>query len=260
MKIFYYTGTGNSLYIAKQLSKDIYSIPKLINDDNLVFEDQEIGIVCPLYCHMPPVTVQEFLAKVTFKAKYFFVIFTYGNRKCDAYEWMDQYLNSCNIKCDYLDSIKMVDNYLPSFDMNEQMKMDKQIDQQIQRVINNVKQQKLGYEKTTDEEKQHHLKIMQMFKESPELFDGSLIKVGDNCIGCGTCQKVCPKGKYSIIDGKAYRKPGSCDNCQGCAQNCPTKTIIPGSGDKNPQARFRNEHISLQEIINSNNILKNGDE
>ena len=45
--IFYYTATGNSLYVAKRLSDNLLSIPQLMKQDELVFEDETIGIVCP---------------------------------------------------------------------------------------------------------------------------------------------------------------------------------------------------------------------
>ena len=50
-------------------------------------------------------------------------------------------LVKCNNLCkefglhvDYINSILMVDNYLRSFDMNDQMAMDKQVDKQIEKV------------------------------------------------------------------------------------------------------------------------------
>ena len=40
--VFYFTGTGNSLYIAKQLEKDTISIPQAIQDDSLEFTADRI--------------------------------------------------------------------------------------------------------------------------------------------------------------------------------------------------------------------------
>lgn len=254
MKILYFTGTGNSLYVAKQFAAERISITQAMKNNEAVFEDDEIGIICPIYCHMPPKIVQEFLDKVTLSANYIFVIFTYGNRKCDAFEWMDEFMKSKGIDCSYIDAVKMVDNFLPSFDMNEQMSIDKEIDSQIKQVISSVKNHRTGYEKTTAKEIEHHQKVMEMTAATPESFDGSLLKVTDSCIGCGICSLVCPNGKY-IMDGeKAVRKEGACEYCQACAQNCPQKAIIPGKTDKNPNARFRNPQISLQELVEANCI------
>ncbi|NCB92566.1 MAG: 4Fe-4S dicluster domain-containing protein [Clostridia bacterium] len=134
------------------------------------------------------------------------------------------------------------------------MAMDKDVDRQIKEILSNVKHHKVGYEKTLDNEVLHHQKIIEMTKASPELFDGSLLSVTDKCIGCGICTQVCPVGKYSISEKRAVREEGACEYCQACAQNCPQNAIVSGKTDKNPKARFRNPQISLQELVEANNI------
>lgn len=55
--IFYFTGTGNCLYVARQLADDnteLLSIPQLMKQKELNFEADEIGLVYPIYGHMPP--------------------------------------------------------------------------------------------------------------------------------------------------------------------------------------------------------------
>lgn len=47
--IFYFTGTGNSLYAAKELDENIISIPQIIKEEKLEFSADSIGIVCPVY-------------------------------------------------------------------------------------------------------------------------------------------------------------------------------------------------------------------
>ena len=52
--VFYFTGTGNSLYIAKKLDAAPISIPQIIRRENLTFRAEQIGIVCPIYGHEMP--------------------------------------------------------------------------------------------------------------------------------------------------------------------------------------------------------------
>ena len=80
----------------------------------------------------------------------------------------------------------------------------------------------------------------------------SQITVLEGCIGCGVCQSVCPVGNFYLEGGKARRKQTTCEFCLACAQNCPQKAIGLSIADKNPKARYRNPHISLQEIIDAN--------
>lgn len=58
---FYFTATGNSLYVAKQFDANLISIPQVINNDNLSFQDETIGIVCPVFDNLPPQFVIDFI-------------------------------------------------------------------------------------------------------------------------------------------------------------------------------------------------------
>lgn len=84
--IFYFTGTGNSLYAAKTLDNNLISIPQIMNSENLVFEDDKIGIVCPIYGHEMPEMVKEFIRKSELHTDYLYIILTYGNRHASAVE------------------------------------------------------------------------------------------------------------------------------------------------------------------------------
>lgn len=46
----------------------------------------------------------------------------------------------------------------------------------------------------------------------------------ENCIGCGTCQAVCPQD--AIRQGTPFVIDEShCLQCGNCAENCPVKAI-----------------------------------
>ena len=54
--VFYFTATGNSLFIAKSLSDNPISIPQELKKSNLSYEADEIGFVFPDYaasCRKP---------------------------------------------------------------------------------------------------------------------------------------------------------------------------------------------------------------
>lgn len=76
--VFYFTGTGNSLYVAKQLDAERISIPQVIHREEQIFKTDTIGIVCPVYGHEMPGMVKDFLKKAFFRTEYFYVVLTYG--------------------------------------------------------------------------------------------------------------------------------------------------------------------------------------
>lgn len=130
--IFYFTGTGNSLYAAKQLDSDCRSIPRLLRSGRpLDFSAGRIGIAAPIYGHELPGMVKGFLKTARFDTNYFFLILTYGNRHVNAVELARQLCGGCGLRVDYINQVLMVDNWLPSFDMDEQRRLDKQVDAQL---------------------------------------------------------------------------------------------------------------------------------
>lgn len=78
--VFYFTGTGNSLYIAKQIENNPISIPQAIHRESQEYSVDSIDIVAPVYGHEVPSMVKEFLKNAVFHADYFYMILTYGNR------------------------------------------------------------------------------------------------------------------------------------------------------------------------------------
>lgn len=46
----------------------------------------------------------------------------------------------------------------------------------------------------------------------------------DKCIGCGSCEAVCPVGAIKVTDGKAYADE-KCIACGACAGTCPVQCI-----------------------------------
>lgn len=110
----------------------------MVKQNQYEFEADEIGIVYPIYGHMPPNMVRNFIREARLKAEYKFAVLTYGARKCDAAEiWNDLSAKAGNA-FDYIATLVMVDNWLPNFDMNEQVKMDKRIPENLRRIAGEI--------------------------------------------------------------------------------------------------------------------------
>ena len=266
--IFYFTGTGNSLYIARHLggdNTDLLSIPQLIKERRYEFEADEIGIVYPIYGHMPPNIVREFIKKAQLKADYKFAVLTYGNRKCNAVEIWDEISKHANVVFDYINTIVMVDNWLPNFDMNEQMLIDKHIPENIEKISADIAKHKHWHQSVSEEERQQHQEFLDRTGVDPNV--GLLVNsqdyftLTDACIGCGACMSVCPRGNYKMT-AQGVKPDGRCEFCFACIHNCPQKAIqfvkkendpFLRNGEKNPNARYRNEHVSLMDIKLANN-------
>jgi len=249
--IFYYTATGNSLFVARQLDKDIFSIPQELKKEVLEYKDEAIGIVSPIYAGELPQTVRRFIEKATFHTNYFYMILTYGKDDSVAGIWSETFCKQNDIHVDFIQTIKMVDNYLPSFDMEEEIIINQKINEQLKQVIINVKDRKKDIPLPTQEGRKLYEIVSKRFQEQPELNNGEMIVMSKSCEGCSICQQVCPIGNIIIENGRAKRLSKTCDFCLACVHSCPFQAIGLKK-EKNPSARYRHPHITLKDIVKSN--------
>jgi len=63
MTVFYFTYTGNSLYVAKRIGGTLLSIPQIMRGDSFTFKDDADGLVFPCYGFGMPHIIKRFLEK-----------------------------------------------------------------------------------------------------------------------------------------------------------------------------------------------------
>ena len=223
--VFYFTGTGNCLYIAKHLEAQPVSIPQVIHQENLHFCDKSIGIVAPVYGHEVPVMVKEFLHKATFDTDYFYMILTYGNRHGGAAELAEQLCRECGVRVDYINVLLMVDNWLPSFDMDEQRRINKNVQGQLDAILSDLKKRRKMISPVTDTDRAAHRQFLDRMSQMPPDAWQHLLRVTDSCIGCGICEKTCTASAIHVEDNCAVIDEASCLSCGMCAVKCPRHAI-----------------------------------
>jgi ferredoxin/protein involved in ribonucleotide reduction len=254
MKILYFTSTGNCLYVAKKISGELLSIPQLEKEGVYDIKDDVIGIIVPIYGFDIPRPVRFYLNKINIEAEYVFAVMTYGCKSMAALNQMKKLLKNRNVPLHYSNEIKMVDNYLPGFEMAEELKIknDEEIEITINNIVNDIKERKHSLVKntwfqcfTTNIFSSYFSseKGGKMMHESVKRFT-----INNNCNGCGTCRNVCPQKNIAGTGKPEYQN--KCEFCLACIHLCP-KNAIHLKGEKSSN-RFINSHIKLSEIINSN--------
>lgn len=250
MKILYFTSTGNNLYISKQLGGELISIPQLMKERKYDIEDDVVGIVFPVFYANSPKMLREFIEKVNIKADYIFNICSYGSDgDMNALKLMKKTLKKRGINVNYSNSVLMVDNYLPMFDMEKEkeIKQDSDIDKQIEIIKKDIEERK---EFMISKKSFSNVPFIERVLEETMTKRFSLV-VGDGCDNCRICTMVCPRGNIHLED-----KPimgDNCDFCLGCVHHCKNN-VFRINNELNENARYRNSHIKVSEIIKSNNL------
>jgi ferredoxin len=263
MTILYFTATGNSLHIAKSLGGELLSIPQMDKEGRYEFSDDKIGIVFPLHAWGVPSYVVDYLKKVNFNCNYLFAVTTYGIYSGAVAKHLTDIANEAGFSFDYINRIKMVDNYIPTFDMKKEIEKEpkKQIEKQLAMVKSDIEVSKKWILKESFLNKasfnymarrgskpfnENRLKV-HVYGEGIENY----IYVEDSCTQCGICTRVCPvdnialdfeNGKISLSD--------KCFMCFACVHHCPSNAIhIKGEVNGN---RYINKNIKLSEIVRAN--------
>ena len=247
MKVLYFTSTGNSLYVAKTIGDEYYSIPKLLKEGQFNFEDEKIGIVFPVYFSGVPKIVEEFLNKASLKSKYIFGVASYGAFSGAATRHLLEIGKKNGINFSYINEILMVDNYLPGFDMNKQVQgqAKKNIEKNLRKIDEDIKVGRTYIEKHSIIREYLRLLNVKIFNKPFE----KNFTVENNCNGCKTCEKVCPVNNIKVDKKPVFMN--NCQQCLACAHNCPQRAISVKK--EKSKDRFINENITLKEIIDSNN-------
>lgn len=251
MTVCHFSASGNCLYVAKRIGGTMLSIPQLMKQDNIEITDDAVGIVAPVYAVEMPMMVKEFLLRANIKTNYFFFIYTYGSGYAEAFAHVELVCREKGLKLSYINAIQMVDNYLPGFEMQNQIDTlpKKNVEGQIEKLLSDIA-----------DRVETPVKIGAANKAQMAMYQKMLAKriirkdtaqdyiVNDNCTRCGICTKVCPADNITVTDKVHFAN--KCEVCYACLHNCPQNAIH--MKNERSTVRFRNEHISLKEIIEAN--------
>lgn len=254
-KIFYYSGTGNCLFVAKTLAQKI-------NGQHLnIFEYQKeqeidsdvIGFVFPCYAYTYPKILNKLIKQISFskKPKFVFCIITYGSTFGRAGIQFVKRLEKTGLKADYMTGILMPENYIAIFKPDRESVIDTKlhnakvsIDKIAQDIINRVQYF------------EQHNRLLDYIKTAVvgTIFNGFLnfshifFKANKSCSSCGICVKVCQVNNIVIKNGKPKWK-GHCTQCMACLNWCPQKCIDYTPITKKRE-RYTNPEVTLKELYN----------
>ena len=234
--ILYFSGTGNSNYVAKRIADALGDALVNLNDrikasdTSSVETGERVIIVTPTYAWRIPRVVRDWLRKTELRgAKQVWFVMTCGSEIGNADKYNREFCTEKSVACMGTAQIVMPENYIamfsaPQADKARQIvaKAEPDIDRAIAAIQANQ-----PFAPTRNN-------LYDRFMSGPvnPIFYRFFVKanaftVSDACIGCGQCAKRCPMNNVTLKDGKPVWGK-ACTHCMACICYCPVSAIEYG--------------------------------
>ncbi len=234
-ELFYFSGTGNSLAVARDIANTIEArltpIPAVMNIDSLEITADVLGIVCPAYYMRIPRIVERFIGRLTdLQSKYIFAVVTVGGIAGGVLPRLSEAISQRGGTLAAGFIVRMPANYIHDADalpLSLQKRMFRKSQGRATEIAIYVLEAGSG----------------RMEKSNPvmtPLFTRSIEKkywrgeldpaidenfwTDDKCNGCGICEMVCPVGNIDMVDGRPVWRH-ACEKCLACIQWCPRESV-----------------------------------
>lgn len=234
--IFYFSGTGNSRYVAERIAQATKETMVAITKDEIcsgktyqLQDGEKLGFVFPIYWWGMPALVEEFVKKMKVRLggnNYVYGAATYGLSAHNGLKDLEKVLQKKKISLQAVYEVKMVDNYVVAYDIAKEEKRE-EVDRNAEEVIEEI---------VRDICKEKHEKVKDIIGTTLKPVVHSFYKRTDhrkkfyadeNCTGCGLCAKNCPCNAIVMENGRPVWKE-NCSFCLKCIHSCPVQALQHG--------------------------------
>lgn len=241
--IFYFSGCGNSRFIAKHLAQELNEklifIPDAARNKQFNYtlaDNERLGFIFPIYSWQPPRLVIEFVNQLHFATRpnYVWMAATCGDNGGYADQVFQKLLKECGLPLHADFCFVMPNTYINMSFMN----IDKP--ELAQHKIEQAKVHLTTVAKTIAHNEQAHemrrgifpkFKTYTIGKNFYRWVSDEPFSSNNACISCGLCTTVCPLQNISLENGRP-RWHGHCTNCDACYHHCPQHAIQFGKASK----------------------------
>jgi len=237
--IFYFSGTGNSLHVAKVIAahqkNSLVSIPKAFRAKAFSYslsENELLGFVFPVYAWGPPKMVMDFVSKLQLSGgkPFVFSVCTCGDEEGNTTQLLQKALSRKALPLSCAFSIKMPNNYIPGFDVDsKEAEQKKLFDAEL--LLTEINRSLADRQSGVFRLLPGVLPTIKTAVVNP-LFNRFAMNTkkfyatGD-CSRCGLCARICPVQTISLQNKPVWGR--ECTQCLACINRCPTRAIQYGN-------------------------------
>lgn len=238
--IYYFSGTGNSKYIAQKLAKHLGDKVSAMHDFTPDILTGSVGFVFPVYAWGLPKPVRDFIERLSKVSKtndlYLWSVMSCGDETGDAPKVLQSLLRKSGLEVSSIWSVIMPNVYvlLPGFDVDSKEIEQKKLSNAPQRIFNiskAIKKRLIVVDVVRGSWPRLKTQLVYPLFLKWGVFPNKF-RVLNNCIGCGKCAKVCPIQNITLNDNRP-KWGSSCSSCMACYHICPLNSINYGNATKN---------------------------
>ena len=254
--IYYFSGTGNSLKIARDLAEalddtELVSLARA-TEEQLAPDTDAVGIVFPVYAWGPPSVVARFLDKVSIGSnRYVFAVCTCGSKASGTLVKVKKQLLTKGITLSSGFVIPMPTNYIVwggALPKERQQDMFVRAKARVAEILTVIKEKKVQ-EVEMGSLLGRIFRTGLLYRVSVWAFarEDKKFVLGPECNGCGICAKVCQVGNIQIEEGRP-RWLHRCEQCLACIQWCPQEAIQVGKKTLD-RKRYHHPEIRVNDLM-----------
>lgn len=270
--IFFYTGTGNSLWTARLLARGIGESEIIpiggASDDDMSGHNREIimcgaeavGFVFPVHIWGVPRRVVQFIGSLIMDtAGYYFAVAVNGGQVASTLLQLRKLLERKGAKLSAGYEIPMPSNYIPWGGPGPEDRIRERCaaaERKISEIASIVRSRGRGpVEKGPLWQNIIFSPAYRLtFRRVPGM-DRSFW-TDPKCNGCGICEKVCSCGNIRM-EGERPVWLHRCEQCLACIQWCPQEAVQ--FGKRTPRyPRYHHPEVSLKDIISLARTAREG--
>jgi ferredoxin len=253
--IYYFSATGNSLTIARQIAKKlgdctVRSMAAEPPEEPVGGPDKSIGFVFPVFYIGLPRLVKRFVEKLNIiEGTYCFTFINFGGTGADTLGMLEDILKEKGLHLSYAAGVGMPGNYI--------IKYGAFAPDVIQRLIRNAMDKAEEAAESIAEGKlqpvKRNARLISKIANRSYLYKGiaewdEKFSSNSKCTGCGLCARVCPVSNIRIEDRRPLWQH-HCERCLACIQWCPQEAIEYGKKTVG-RRRYHNPAVKAEDIIN----------
>lgn len=234
--ILYFSGTGNSEFVAKRIG-DIIEDEMLNLFDKIYKQDfSEISsnqpwiIVTPTYAWRIPRILDEWLKNTQLLGNIdIYFVMTCGNNIGNAGKYLKKLCDFKKMNYKGAFQVIMPENYIAMFStpsLEEALKTIHQAESEINKIANIIKNNNIILQSNINLKDKINSSIINTIFY-PVFVRSKKFYVTDKCINCGKCVKICPLNNINL-NNKKIIWGNHCTHCMACISHCPSEAIEYG--------------------------------